>query len=72
MECVLAINSVTFREITQYSPLNFTRRYGETYHLHVQGGRVSNARNQRDSESAGLLLGFFIDPGGDIVFRNVG
>jgi hypothetical protein len=36
-------------DVTPCSPLNVNRRFGGTYRLHLQGRRISRARNQRES-----------------------
>jgi hypothetical protein len=75
------IKSTIFWDITPCSLLKVNRRFGETYHLHLQGGKISRARNQRESRwqaeicsHAGFLLGSFFGPedGGDMILRNVG
>jgi hypothetical protein len=59
------------------SPLKFNWRFRETCCLHLQGRKVSQARNQREASSklhAGLLLGLFFDPdeGSNMFIWNVG
>jgi hypothetical protein len=64
----------TFWDIRRCSPL-VNRRFRGTYRLHLQGRRISQARNQRESMwQADPMLGLFFNPedGGDIVLRNVG
>jgi hypothetical protein len=36
-----------FRVITPCNSIEVHRRFGETYHLHLQGRKVIEARNQR-------------------------
>jgi hypothetical protein len=36
-------------DIMPYSPLKINRRFGGTSRLHLQGRRISRARNQRES-----------------------
>jgi hypothetical protein len=40
-------------DTTPCSPVKVNRRFGGTYHLHLRGGRLSEARNQRDPENGG-------------------
>jgi hypothetical protein len=40
---------VIFWDITRCSSLEVNRRFGGTYCLHLQGRRISRARNQRES-----------------------
>jgi hypothetical protein len=73
----VVMKSTLFWDITPCSPVHVNRRFGETYRLHIQGRRISRARNQRKSRRffhAGILLRLFFDPedGGDIFLRNVG
>jgi hypothetical protein len=68
--------------ITLCSPLKVNRRFGGTYRLHLQGRRISRARNQRKIRwqaalvaiyfHSGFLVGLFFDPedGGDMFIRN--
>jgi hypothetical protein len=43
------VKSTIFWDITPFSPLKVNRRFGVTYHLHLQGRSISRARNQRKS-----------------------
>jgi hypothetical protein len=45
----VVIKSTVFWNITLCSPLNVNRRFGGKYRLHIQGRRISRARNQRES-----------------------
>jgi hypothetical protein len=45
----VVMKSTIFWDITPSSPLRANRRFGGTYRLHLQGRRISRARNQRDS-----------------------
>jgi hypothetical protein len=59
----VVMNSYVLWDITPCSP------------FHLQGRRISHARNQSEARSnAGFLLGLFFDPedGGDMFFRNLG
>jgi hypothetical protein len=67
-------------DITLCSPWKISRHFWGTAHLHVQGQRISKARNQHESRSqaglcfhAGFLFGLFFDPedGGDMFLQNV-
>jgi hypothetical protein len=50
-----------FWDITQCSPLKVNRRFGGIYRLHLQGRRMSRARNRRKSRwQAELLLRWFL------------
>jgi hypothetical protein len=66
-----------FWDITPCSSLKVNRRVGGTS-LHLQGERISQARNQRETggkqSRAGLLRDLFFHPenGGDIFLRNIG
>jgi hypothetical protein len=43
------VKSTIFWDITPYSPLKLNWRFGGTYYLHLQGRRISRARNKRES-----------------------
>jgi hypothetical protein len=43
------MKTTIFWDITPYSPLKVNRRFGGIYRLHLQGRRISQARNQRES-----------------------
>jgi hypothetical protein len=47
----LKLKSTIFWDITHHSPLNVNRSFGETYRLHIQGRRISRARNQNESRA---------------------
>jgi hypothetical protein len=76
----LVMKSTIFWDITPCNPLKVNRRFGGTYCLHLQGRKISRARNQLESRlvtycDAGFLLSLHIfDPedGGDMFLRNVG
>jgi hypothetical protein len=46
---MIYIKSTIFWDITPCSPLNVNRRFGGTYRLYLQGRRISQTRNQRES-----------------------
>jgi hypothetical protein len=46
----VVMKSTIFWDITPCSPLKVNRRFGGTYHLHLQGRRISRARNQRENK----------------------
>jgi hypothetical protein len=46
---LFVIKSTIFWDITPCSPLKVSRRFGGTYHLHLQGRRKNRARNQREN-----------------------
>jgi hypothetical protein len=54
----VVMKSTIFWDITLCSPLKVNRRFGRTYRLHLQGRRISRARNQRGSRC--LLGGIFL------------
>jgi hypothetical protein len=78
----VVMKSTIFWDTTPCSPLNVNRRFGGTYRLHLQGRKISSARNQRESRwqaellslpPAFLLIIFFHpEDGGDMLLRNVG
>jgi hypothetical protein len=62
MKCVgfevltaVVVKSCIFWDVTPCSPLKLNRRFGGTCRLHLQGRRISQARNQR--EAGGKLNG---------------
>jgi hypothetical protein len=50
-EVIIAVvmKSSVFWDITPYSPLKVNRRFRGTYWIHLQGGRISREKNQRES-----------------------
>jgi hypothetical protein len=50
-EQILKLKSATFWDITPCSPLKINRRFRGTYCLHLQGRRISQARNQGKSSA---------------------
>jgi hypothetical protein len=82
------MKSSIFWDITPCIPLKVNRHFGGTCHLHLQGRRKNQARNQRESFPlaftlvsylaysfhAGSLLRLFFDPedGDDMFLRNIG
>jgi hypothetical protein len=47
------LKNTIFWDITPRSPLKVNRRFGGTYRLHLQGRRISRARNQPESRWLG-------------------
>jgi hypothetical protein len=47
----LVLKSSIFRDITPSSPLKQNRSFGVTHYLHLQGGRINQARTQREAGS---------------------
>jgi hypothetical protein len=45
----VVMKSTIFWDITPCSLLKVNRRFGATYRFHLQGRRISRARNQRES-----------------------
>jgi hypothetical protein len=45
----VVMKSTIFWDITPCSPLSFNRHFGEIYRLHLQGQKISRARNQRET-----------------------
>jgi hypothetical protein len=66
---VIMKNTVLW-DITPCSPLKVNWRFGGTCHLHLQGRRITRARNQRDSRWEAEL--FDPEDGGDMFLWNVG
>jgi hypothetical protein len=52
----VVMKSTIFWDITPCSSLSVNRCFGGTYRLHLQGRRISRARNQRESRSHPLNL----------------
>jgi hypothetical protein len=50
------MKSSIFWDITPRSPLKVNRRFGGTYRLHLQGRRISQARNQREADNKHILF----------------
>jgi hypothetical protein len=50
----VVMKSSVFWDITPFSPLKVNRRFGGTRRLHVQGRRISQARNQRKAGGKAL------------------
>jgi hypothetical protein len=63
-KCTQNFSRNIFRE--DISPLKVNRRFGGTCRLHLQGRKISQARNQsgsiKQSFYADSLLGLFFDP----------
>jgi hypothetical protein len=51
LQSIYQLKSTIYWDMTPCSPLNVNRRFGATYRLHLQGRRISRARNQRESRS---------------------
>jgi hypothetical protein len=45
----VVMKTSTFWDITPCNPLKVNRRFGETCHVHLQGRRISQERNERES-----------------------
>jgi hypothetical protein len=45
----VVVKSTIFWDITLHSPLSINQRFGGTYRLHLQGRKISWARNQHES-----------------------
>jgi dolichol kinase len=65
----VVMKSAIFWDITPCSPLKVNRRFGGTCLLHLQGRRISRARNERESRALfatcfhiGFLLAYYLDP----------
>jgi hypothetical protein len=46
---VMKSSARIFWDITPYSPMKVNQRFGRTRRLHLQGRRISQARNQLES-----------------------
>jgi hypothetical protein len=53
------MKSIIFWDMTLCSPSSFNRRFGGTYRLHLQGGKIGSAKT---SKQAGGKLNLFIRP----------
>jgi hypothetical protein len=51
-----------FWDITPCSPLKVKRRFGETYRIHCQGRRISQAKYERGNSACHLLSCWFRPP----------
>jgi hypothetical protein len=58
----VVMKSTIFRDITPWSPSKVNRRFKGTCRLHLQGRRISQARNHRESRQQAwfLLSGWFL------------
>jgi hypothetical protein len=45
---LITLQNIIFWDITPCSPLKLNRRFGGIYRPHLQGRRISRARNQRE------------------------
>jgi hypothetical protein len=64
-----------FSDITPYNVLKMNGRFGVICHLHFEGRKISQARNElATSFHAGFSLGLFCDPqdGGEMFLLNAG
>jgi hypothetical protein len=52
------VNSPVYLDITLCNPLKISRRFGETYRLHLQGRRISRTRNQGERRWQAELKSF--------------
>jgi hypothetical protein len=52
----VVMKSTIFWDITPCSTMSVDRRFGGTYRLHLQGQKISWARNQRESRWQAVLL----------------
>jgi hypothetical protein len=67
----------SFWDITPCSPRKVNRPFGRTCRYHIQGRRISRARNQRESsgkQKAWYLARLFFDPedGSNMLLQNAG
>jgi hypothetical protein len=68
----MAMKKSVFWNVTPCSQLKVNSRFRGMYRLRIQGGRISQTKNQHEKVSmqsqAGFLLGLKFDPedGGDI------
>jgi hypothetical protein len=56
----VVMKSTVIWDIMPCSPLKVNRRFGGTYRLYLQGGRISQAGNQRESSACHLLSCWFL------------
>jgi hypothetical protein len=74
----VVMKSFTIWEITPCSRMEGNRHFGGARHFHLQGRRISQARNRRETgcklSTVGFLLGSFLnfDDGSNIILQNVG
>jgi hypothetical protein len=62
------MESINFWDITPCSPLSVNRRFGGTYHLHLQGRIISSARNQQANKTEWLIpIGTFVGAKTDVL-----
>jgi hypothetical protein len=47
----VVMKCTVFWDTTPCSPLKINRRFGGIYHLHLQGRKISRARNRRESRN---------------------
>jgi hypothetical protein len=65
------LRSSVFWDITQCSRLKVNRRFGGTCRLHLQGWRISRARNQRESRWEAELWRRFVPPKRRVIFNGL-
>jgi hypothetical protein len=56
------MKSCIFWDITPCRPMKVNLHCGGTYHIHLQGQRVSQARALHETEERLLVLGLFFNP----------
>jgi hypothetical protein len=71
LSLTFSITNTIVLDVTPYSLVENHRRFRETYCLHIQGWRASQANNQQAAASKQSLL-FDSEYGGSIFLRNVG
>jgi hypothetical protein len=61
-------------DIKSFSPLRVNGSFGGKCHFHLQGRRISQARNQYESRWQAILAQLILRPedAGDMFLRNVG
>jgi hypothetical protein len=70
---LVVMKSPIFWDVTPCSLLENNRHFGGAYRLHLQGRRISQARNQHGYLlHAGFLFGLFVpEDEGNVFLRNV-
>jgi hypothetical protein len=78
----MCLEALYLPDIMLSRPLKINQHFKGTCHLHLEGQRISQVRNQNEADTkqdtrylldASFLLGFFFDPedGGDMFFENI-